>query len=313
MLCCAVLWSMSTGSRFINSSNQLFERQSDIPVPFSELHACQVNTSNTGPVPTHIEHAQAAWEATGQAQQKPLRFALDLSAIDESETDSEAAPTAPAAAATGPAAASAHANAGDDTHQSRPDVAAVMGGACARLGTYHPYPKVSECMVSSSGAAGSSGHSTGGQQAWSLELHQIQDLLDAAMQHMHVQQQQQQPGGDSTPNPAQQQQQQQMGGQGSQPPRKLVRPSLCSDAGSTPQQHARSAAQQQQQQQQQTGTTSAAAPAVPGAVGEDVAVKLQGLTEQHMQQYAAQPLASSETGGALCGTKRKFVLDLSDP
>jgi hypothetical protein len=133
------------------------------------------------------------------------------------------------------------------------------------------------------------------------------------MQHMHVQQQQQQqqqqPGGASTPHPAHQLQQQQVGCQGTQPPRKLVRPSLCSDAGSTPQQHARATAQQQQQ----TGTTSAAALPVPNAVGEQVAVTLQGFTEQHMQQYATHPLASSETGGALCGTKRKFVLDLSDP
>lgn len=267
--CCA---ASTPGSRFLGS--QLFERPADLPLPFQELHSRQVTTSNTGAVPAGSDAVHAAGEQPGQAaHNKPIRFALDLSAIDESEPESESA-RAPASTPAAAAAGGQHVS----SNGGVPPGLEVAGG--------------SQCMVSSR-AGGSSGQSTGGQQGWGLELHRVHSMLDAAMQHMHVQQPSCEPPHlmQQDKHPRLHAEQQGAGQDG--PPRKLVRPSLCSDAGSAP--------------QQQAGATATLPPAA--AIAEGMAGRL-----QVQQQYAAQqPLASSGTGGTLCGTKRRFVLDLSDP
>lgn len=255
--------SCAAGSRF-TSSNQLFEVQT-APLPFSELHSAgQVTTSaaaaGAAPVKAEPQGPQARLE-------KPYRFALDLSAIDESEPDAH--PTAAAAAeqelymaADGAAAAAASGAAKPEQLDSGRDCSSL---GCDRM------------------AGSSSGKSTNMQQDWPAGTEQ-QGFMDGAAIAIKEEQQgelgQQQQGGKRAleqhqhmllmPHAAEQQE----AAHGHMfPPRKLVRPSLCSDAGTVP--------------QQQAAATAGAANA------------------------GALQAAGSNSGAPSTGSKR-FVLDLSD-
>jgi hypothetical protein len=216
-----LLLLLLAGARFI-SSNQLFDN-SACPLPFNELHSRQVTTSNTG----HDTMMHNQPEPQNRCDQR-YRFALDLSAIKESEHDTD-----PPAAAT--AEATDAPTAGQWASFTDP---AAPGGTLAAGAPYRVEGLDSECAQSSH-LAGSSGKSTGLQQDWLTDHQQIQMIIDAAAEKIR----QQQAAAAAALQPQQQEQQGMKRVLEQQhacmtPPRKLVRPSLCSDAGTAPQQQA---------------------------------------------------------------------------
>jgi hypothetical protein len=96
-------------------------------------------------------------------------------------------------------------------------------------------------------AGSSSGKSTDMQQDWPAGGEQQQGFVDGAVLHIKQEQQQYEQQQQGRKRALEQQQQQHVMHAEQQdavhgghmfPPRKLVRPSLCSDAGTAPQQHA---------------------------------------------------------------------------
>lgn len=289
-----------TGARFI-SSNQLFDGP-PAALPFQEHFTRQVTTAGAAAPPGHggVPHSEA------DLASKHYKFGLDLSVINEAEPAMAAA--AAAQAATGAA-----------------DAANAAAAAGMRAGV--ELQKYGSFAGQSSHMAGSSGHSTGGQYGWHMCPEEVQMILDAAARQMHTEQQD---------GPAEQQQQQQqqrlsfeqqlyMQGQmaapgmlaeGSSIARKLVRPSLCSDAGTgSPQVQA---------------ATAAAANASPGVgvafsttrPATESPAGLQCIL-QHIKQephdalidgagQSYMPGGCTGSGDGARTVGRRFVLDLSD-
>jgi hypothetical protein len=315
MLCCAALSCAAlhgTGHRFI-SSNQLFEG-APAALPFQEHFTRQVTTAGTA---THSGHVGISHSDADLAS-KPHKFGLDLSVINEAEP-------ATAAAAAAEAAASAAATAGMHAGTAADAVAHSMHDAqLQRHGSF---------AGQSSHMAGSSRHSTGGQFGWHICPEEMQMFMNAAARQMHTEQQ-----AGAAGNPLEQQQQQRrlsfeqqmymqghaaapgMLADGSSVARKLVRPSLCSDAGTgSPQAQAAPPAA--------AGAAAHASPGFSGALHTmRPATDLQAgqqYTLHHIKQEpqdapydgAGQSCMRAGYAGTSDGARtvgRRFVLDLSD-